>query len=84
MNLKRKRLESILKKLSEEQFAALWKRTYGDFPDGRLAELVTDYVTEQYDNELDGCIEMANALLTPAPKPHARPHIQPYGRRIPR
>lgn len=73
--LKRDKLESILKKLTDDGFAAIWKGTYGSLPDGRRVELARDFVAEQYDNELDGCIATAESLLTGAPRPKPkRPH----------
>jgi hypothetical protein len=71
--LKRDKLESLLKKLTDDEFAAVWKNTYGSLPSGRRVELVSDFVAEQYDTELDGCIAIAESLLTGAPKPAPRP-----------
>ena len=71
--LKRDKLEALLKKLTDDEFAAIWKNTYGSPPDGRRVELVRDFVAEQYDNELDGCIAVAGSLLTGVPKPAPRP-----------
>ncbi len=71
--LKRRRLESMLKELSDDEFAVIWKSTYGDLPSGGRVELVRDFVAEQYDSELDGCIANAESLLTHAPKPAPRP-----------
>jgi hypothetical protein len=66
--LKRDKLESLLKNLTDDDFAAIYKTTYGDLPFGHRVELVKDFVAEQYDSELDGCIAVAKSLLTGAPK----------------
>ena len=71
--LKRHKLESMLKELTDDEFAIMWKSTYGDLPFGRRGELARDFVAEQYDSELDGCIAIAERLLTHAPLPAARP-----------
>ena len=71
--IKRDKLESMLTKITDDEFAALWKSTYGDLPIGRRVELVRDFVAEQYDSELDGCIAVAESLLTHAPKPAPGP-----------
>jgi hypothetical protein len=71
--LKRHKLESMLTELSDDEFATIWKSTYGDFPIGRRMELARDYVAEQYDSELDGCIAIAERLLMHVPKPEPRP-----------
>ena len=71
--LKRHKLESMLSEISDDEFAALWKGTYGDLPSGHRIELARDFVAEQYDSELDGCIATAESLLTHAPKPAPRP-----------
>lgn len=64
--LKRDRLKTLLKKITDEEFNALWKRTYGYVPFGKRADLVADFVAEQYDGELDGCIEHTRSMLKPA------------------
>jgi len=66
--LKRDRLESMLREITDDEFAAIWKKTYGCLPEGDRAELARDFVAEQYDKELDGCIALAESLLTHAPK----------------
>ena len=71
--LKRRKLESMLSELSDDEFAALWKGTYGNLPSGRRIELASDYVAEQYDSELDGCIAAAESILTHTPKPPPKP-----------
>jgi hypothetical protein len=67
--LKRDRLKSMLRKITDEQFNAVWKETYGYVPIGERSDLVTDFVAEQYDGELDGCIKRAESFLQPARKP---------------
>jgi hypothetical protein len=67
--LKRDKLQSVLKKLTAKEFDSIWKETYGDLPKGERADLVRDFVAEQYDSELDGCIERAESFLGPVPKP---------------
>jgi hypothetical protein len=66
--LKREKLVSILKKITDDEFAALWKNTYGCLPQGSRADLARDFAAEQYDGELDSCIANAESLLTHAPK----------------
>ncbi len=66
--LKRDKLEAMLRKISDEQFNAIWRETYGYLPIGDRADLVADFVAEQFDGELDGDIKRAESLLTPAPK----------------
>jgi hypothetical protein len=68
---KRDQLEAMLRKITDEQFSAVWKETYGYIPEGERAELARDFVAEQYDGELDGDIERARSLLKPASKPKA-------------
>jgi hypothetical protein len=63
--LKRDRLKAILRRITDEQFDALWRHTYGYLPAGKRADLVADFVAEQYDGELDGCIKRAESLLKP-------------------
>ena len=65
---KRDKLEAMLRKISDEEFDAVWKSTYGYIPEGERAELVRDFVAEQYDEELDGDIKRVEALLHPAPR----------------
>jgi hypothetical protein len=66
--LKRDKLKSVLRKITAEEFDAIWKDTYGDFPRGERADLVKGFVAEQYDSELDGCIKRAESFLNPVPK----------------
>jgi hypothetical protein len=72
--LKRDRLKAMLRKVTDQQFNAVWKDTYGYVPFGDRVALVADFVAEQYDEELDGDIERAEALLRPAPKPKVKPN----------
>jgi hypothetical protein len=65
---KRDKLEAMLRKINDQEFDAVWKDTYGYVPDGERSDLVRDFVAEQYDGELDGCIKRAEAFLKPAPK----------------
>ena len=67
--LKRDKLKAMLNKITDDEFGAIWKDTYGIHPEGNRSELATDFVAEQYDGELDGCIAIAESLLTHAPKP---------------
>jgi hypothetical protein len=69
---KRKRLEAMLVKISDEQFSTVWKETYGEIPEGERVDLVRDFVAEQYDGELDGDIERVESLLKPASKPKVK------------
>ena len=70
---KRDKLESMLTRLSDDEFAAIWKSTYGDIPFGHRVDLARDFVAEQYDSELDGGIAVAESLLTQAAKPVPEP-----------
>jgi hypothetical protein len=65
---KRDKLEAMLRKITDKEFNAIWKETYGCIPEGERADLVRDFVAEQYDGELDGDIERAESLLHPAPR----------------
>ncbi len=71
---KREKLETMLRKITDKEFEALWKETYGYVPVGERADLVRDFVAEQYDSELDERIKRTEAFLhlnpTPAPKPN--------------
>ena len=68
--LKRDKLEAMLRKITDQQFNAVWNDTYGYAPEGDRADLVADFVAEQYDEELDGDIKRAELLLTGvSPKP---------------
>jgi hypothetical protein len=71
--LKRDKLETMLGKITDDEFAAIWKDTYGILPEGSRSELAKDFVAEQYDEELDGCIALAESFLTRAPRPKAKP-----------
>ena len=67
--LKRDKLESMLGKITDDEFGAIWKDTYGSLPEGSRLDLAKDFVAEQYDEELDGCIQRAESFLNPVPKP---------------
>ena len=67
--LKRNILEAVLLKITDNEFNAVWMDTYGDVPSGERSDLVRDFVAEQYDEELDGCIKRAESFLTSTPKP---------------
>jgi hypothetical protein len=66
---KRDTLEAMLRKIADEEFDAVWKDAYGYAPEGERSDLVRDFVAEQYDKELDGCIKRAGSFLKPALKP---------------
>jgi hypothetical protein len=72
--LKRDKLVAMLRKITDDEFGAIWKDTYGVLPVGSRSELAKDFVAEQYDGELDGCIAHAESLLTHAqsPKPKGK------------
>jgi hypothetical protein len=75
--LKRDKLEAMLRKVTDKQFNTIWKDTYGYVPQGERADLVREFVAEQYDEELDGDIEHAESLLKPAPKPKVNKWLAP-------
>jgi hypothetical protein len=75
--LKRDRLKAMLRKITDVEFDAVWKGTYGYVPTGERADLVTDFVADQYDGELDDCIKRAESLLKPASKPHVNRWLVP-------
>jgi hypothetical protein len=66
---KRDKLEAMLSEITDDQFGALWKDTYGILPEGSRVELAKEFVAEQYDGELDGCIALADSFLRHVPKP---------------
>jgi hypothetical protein len=66
---RRDKLESVLRRITDQEFDAIWKDTYGYTPNGERSDLARDFVAEQYDQELDGCIKRAESLLKPSPKP---------------
>jgi hypothetical protein len=74
---KRDRLRTLLLKTDDKQFNAIWKETYGYVPIGDRADLVRDFVAEQFDGELDGCIKHAESLLKPASKPKVNKWLAP-------
>ena len=63
---KRDKLEAILRKITDNEFNAVWKDTYGYAPEGERSDLVRDFVAEQYDGELDDDIKRAESFLHPA------------------
>jgi len=65
--LKRDKLAAMLRTITDEEFEAVWKETYGYVPNGERSDLVKDFVAEQYDTELDGRIKCIEALLGPVP-----------------
>jgi hypothetical protein len=67
--LKRDKLEAMLRKISDKQFDAVWRNTYGYIPSGKRSDLARDFVAEQFDTELNGCIKRTEAFLNPTPKP---------------
>jgi len=66
--LKREKLEEALRKITDKEFEAVWKDNYGYVPRGKRSDLAREFVAEQYDKELDGCIALAESFLTPIPK----------------
>ena len=70
--LKRDKLKAALRKITGDQFDAIWKSTYGYLPTGERSELVREFVADQYDKELDGCIKRAESCLKPIPIPNPR------------
>jgi hypothetical protein len=75
--LKRDRLKAMLRKITDKQFNAIWKETYGYVPVGDRADLVAEFVAEQYDGELDGDIKRVKVLLKPASKPKVNKWLVP-------
>jgi hypothetical protein len=69
---KREELEAMLGQITRKEFDSIWKNTYGSLPKGSRADLARDFVAEQYDTELDGCIVLAESLLAHAPMPKHR------------
>jgi hypothetical protein len=65
---KRDKLEAMLREITDDEFNAIWKDTYGYVPEGERSDLVRDFVSEQYDGELDGDIKRAESFLHPVPK----------------
>jgi hypothetical protein len=65
---KRDKLEAMLRKITDKEFNVVWKNVYGYAPEGERADLVRDFVAEQYDGELDADIKRAESFLNPAPK----------------
>ena len=75
--LKRDRLKAMLRKITDDQFSAVWKETYGDIPEGERADLARNFVAEQYDGELDGDIERAESFLKGVSKPKVNRWLVP-------
>ena len=75
--LKRDRLKAMLRKITDKQFNAIWRETYGYVPFGDRADLVADFVAEQYDEELDGCLKRAESLLKGVSKPKVNRWLVP-------
>jgi hypothetical protein len=69
---KRDRLEALLEKITDDEFNSIWHDAYGCFPNGGRTELAKDFVAEQYDEELDGSIALAESFLTHAPRPRPK------------
>jgi hypothetical protein len=74
---RRDRLKVALRRVSDEDFDAVWKDTYGYVPAGERADLVADFVAEQYDGELDGCIQRAESSRKTASKPKVNRRLVP-------
>jgi hypothetical protein len=66
---KRNKLELLLQQITDREFNAIWRTTYGYVPNGERSELVKGFVAEQYDSELDGCIALTESLLNRAQRP---------------
>ncbi len=75
--LKRNKLEALLRKITDKQFEAVWKQTYGYVPSGERSDLARDFVDEQYDTELDACIKCAEELLRPTREPKPNKWLAP-------
>jgi hypothetical protein len=65
---KRDKLEAVLREIGDKEFNAVWMDNYGYVPSGKRSDLARDFVAEQYDKELDGCLALAESFLTPTPK----------------
>lgn len=74
---KRDKLEAMLRKITDKEFEVLWKETYGYIPVGERADLVRDFVAEQYDSELDDRIKSTEAFLDPTPVPKPNKWLAP-------
>jgi hypothetical protein len=75
--LKRDRLKAMLRKITDKQFNAIWKETYGYDPIGDRADLAAEFVAEQYDGELDGDIERVESFLNGVSKPKINRWLAP-------
>jgi hypothetical protein len=67
----------MLTRITDDEFRAIWKDTYGCLPEGDRSELARDFVAEQYDGELDNYIVLAGSLLTPTRKPKPNKWLDP-------
>jgi hypothetical protein len=67
---KRDKLEAMLRKITDQEFNAVWKDTYGYVPEGERSDLAREFVAEQYDEELDDDIKRAESFLKPASRPN--------------
>ena len=76
--LKRNQLEAMLGEISAKQFNAIWTDTYGYVPFGQRADLVADFVADQSDEELDGCIKRIQSLLTLGPMTKVNRWLVPH------
>jgi hypothetical protein len=65
---KRDKLETMLRKITDNEFNAVWKDSYGYIPEGERSDLVRDFVAQRYEGELNGDIERAESFLHPAPR----------------
>ena len=72
---KREKLRTLLRKITDNEFNAVWNDAYGYVPYGARSDLVRDFVAEQYDGELDDSIERAESFLKPGnKKPKPKPN----------
>jgi hypothetical protein len=69
---KRDKLKTLLRKITDDQFEAILRSTYGYVPSGKRSDLARDFVADQFDTELDGCIKRVESFLKPAQKPEPR------------
>ena len=74
---KRDTLETLLRKITDKEFDVVWRDTYGYTPEGERADLVRDFVAEQYDEELDDDIKRAESFLKGVPKPKVNRWLVP-------
>jgi hypothetical protein len=76
--LNRDKLEAMLRQITDEEFNAVWRDAYGYVPSGERSDLARDFVAEQYDTELDGCIKRTEAFLNPTTKPKPNKWLAPH------